>query len=56
MSKIKERFKILGHNIREIKRNLTSKDKRYKVDAYNILSDLSKKGYQKATDFIKEKY
>lgn len=32
------------------------KDKRYKVDAYNILSDLSKKGYQKATDFIKEKY
>ena len=31
MSKIKERFKILGHNIREIKRNLTSKDKRYKV-------------------------
>ena len=28
----------------------------YKVDAYNILSDLSKKGYQKATEFIKEKY
>ena len=28
----------------------------YKVDAYNILSDLSKKGYQKATEFIKKSY
>jgi TPR repeat protein len=28
----------------------------YKVDAYNILSDLSKKGYQKATEFIKNNY
>ena len=28
----------------------------YKVDVYNILSDLSKKGYQKATDFIKNNY
>lgn len=28
----------------------------YKVEAYNILSDLSKKGYQKATDFIKNNY
>lgn len=28
----------------------------YKVDAFNILSDLSKKGYQKATDFIKNNY
>jgi TPR repeat protein len=28
----------------------------FKVDAYNILSDLSKKGYQKATEFIKNNY
>ena len=28
----------------------------YKVDAFNILSDLSKKGYQKAKDFIKNNY
>ena len=27
-----------------------------RVEAYNILSDLSKKGYQKATDFIKNNY
>lgn len=31
MSKLKEKFKILGHNIREIKRNLTVKDKKYKA-------------------------
>lgn len=28
----------------------------YKVDAFNILSDLSKKGYKKATEFIKNNY
>lgn len=28
----------------------------YKVEAYNILSNLSKKGYQEATDFIKNNY
>lgn len=28
----------------------------YKVEAYNILNDLSKKGYQKAIDFIKNYY
>ena len=28
----------------------------YKVDAFNILSDLSKKGYRKAKDFIKNNY
>lgn len=32
-------------------------DKRnFKIDAYNILNDLSKKGYKKATDFIKNNY
>ena len=28
----------------------------YKINAFNIFSDLSKKGYQKATDFIIKNY